>query len=124
SPPNPKKAQLAVLPREHTPRNPKARPKLKEAPSPPDMPNLFRQVPEYGLLAQYERIQPTWQQYSSRYTVSDFRPQRCMQWNTSMGQLLAQNGGAERPHVLALPRVPELTEYPTFTLEANEELFA
>src|SRR5690606_42019249 len=62
--------------------------------------------------------------YSSRYTVSDFRPQRFMQWNTSMGQLLAQNGGAERPHVLALPRVPELTEYPTFTLEANEELFA
>src|SRR5690606_13326486 len=119
-----KKEELAVLLAEASSGNHMARAKLKEALSTSDMPNLFRQVTEYGLLAQYERIQPTWQQYSSRYTVSDFRPQRFMQWNTSMGQLLAQNGGAERPHVLALPRVPELTEYPTFTLEANEELFA
>lgn len=97
---------------------------LKEATSTSDMPELFRQITNQAMLAQYARLPQTWPAFSSRYQVSDFRPQRFMNWNVNTGQLLAQNGGAERTHVLALPRVPELTEYPTFSLEAEEELFA
>jgi len=101
-----------------------ARAQLKEALSTSDMPELFRQFTDYAMLAQYARLESVWSQFSQRFTVPDFRPQRFMTWNTNMGQLLAQNGGAERKHMLALPRVPELTEYPTFSLEAEEELFS
>lgn len=101
-----------------------ARAQLKEALSTSDMPELFRQVTDYAMQSLYARLPQTWPSFSSRYTVPDFRPQRFMSWNVNMEQLLSGNGGAERQHVLALPRVPELTEYPTFALEAEEELFA
>src|SRR5690554_7913255 len=45
-----------------------------------------------------------------------------MRWESDMSQMINSNGGFER-HSLALPRIPELTEYPTFSLEAEEELF-
>lgn len=99
-----------------------ARAQLKEALSTSDMPELFRQVTDYALLSQYARLPSVWNSFSSRYDVPDFRPQRFMSWNINMQQLLAGNGGADRSHYLALPRVPELTEYPTFQLEAEEEL--
>ena len=40
---------------------------------------------------------------------------RLVRWDSTLEQLPDSNGGAER-HVRALPRIPELTEYPTFNL--------
>lgn len=99
-----------------------ARAQLKEALSTSDMPELFRVMTQYALLGQYEQIQPQWREFSTPWQVSDFRPQRFMRWESDMSQMVNANGGFER-HSLALPRIPELTEYPTFSLEAEEELF-
>src|SRR5690554_4215601 len=89
-----------------------ARAQLKEALSTSDMPELFRVMTQYALLGQYEQIQPQWREFSTPWQVSDFRPQRFMRWESDMSQMINSNGGFER-HSLALPRIPELTEYPT-----------
>jgi hypothetical protein len=99
-----------------------ARAQLKEALSTSDLPELFRVVTQFGVMAQYEQIQPQWREFSTPWQVSDFRPNRFMRWESDMSQMVNSNGGFER-HSLALPRIPELTEYPTFSLEAEEELF-
>lgn len=118
------KYELAVCLSEAMKGNHRAKASLKEALSTSDMPELFRQVTDYAMKQQYARLQPVWNQFSSRYTVSDFRPQRFLEWNVNTNSMVASNGGADRQHTMALPRVPELTEYPTFSLEAEEELFA
>lgn len=99
-----------------------ARAQLKEALSTSDLPELFRVVNQYAMLNQYQQVQPIWEQFSTRWGVPDFRPQRFMRWETDLSQLVNSNGGFAR-QPLALPRIPELTEYPTFALEAEEELF-
>lgn len=96
---------------------------LREALASTDFPNLFGQVTQIQMQGQYARLPQQWPVFSQRFTVGDFRRQRWMDWNANMaGQLPVQNGGAPR-HVRALPRVPELTEYPTFELEERARDF-
>jgi hypothetical protein len=92
--------------------------RLKEAISSQDFPILFGQVTQLALQGQYARLPQQWTAFSSRYTASNLKNQRVMDWNTTFGQLPAQNGGEVR-HDFALPRIPELTEFPTFKLEAR-----
>ena len=94
--------------------------RLKEAIASQDFPILFGQVTQIALQGQYARLPQQWTSFSSRYTASNLKKQRIMDWNATFDQLPVQNGGAER-HSMALPRVPELTEYPTFSLEARGE---
>lgn len=75
------------------------------------------------MLAQYAALPSVWQSFSSRVTVPDFRQQRLMQWVPDLSQLPEQNGGFPR-NPMALPRIPELTEYPTFSLEEAEQRYA
>lgn len=96
--------------------------RLKEAVSTQDFPRLFNNINDQAMLAQYERLPSVWQAFSSRTVVPDFRPQRMMQWYEDLTQLPEQNGGAPRSS-LALPRVPELTEYPTFSLQEEREQY-
>lgn len=96
--------------------------RLKEAVSTQDFPRLFNNINDQAMLAQYERLPSVWQSFSSRTIVPDFRPQRMMQWYEDLTQLPEQNGGAPR-NSLALPRVPELTEYPTFSLQEEREQY-
>lgn len=91
---------------------------LKEAVSSTDFPMLFGQVTQIAMQGQYARLPQQWTAWSSRYVVSNLKNQRVMDWNITRDQLLLQNGGATR-HDMALPRVPELTEYPTFSLESR-----
>lgn len=102
--------------------DPFASAKLKEAVGTQDFPNLFNRLVDQGMLAQYARLPSVWQAFSSRVVVPDFRAQRLMQWVPTLDQLPVQNGGQPR-HALALPRVPELTEYPTFSLEEEAEQY-
>ena len=92
--------------------------RLKEAISSNDFPILFGQVTQLALQGQYARLPQQWTAFSSRYTVTNLKNQRLMDWNPTFGQLPEQNGGEVR-HDFALPRVPELTEFPTFKLEAR-----
>lgn len=87
-----------------------------------DFPLLFGQVAQIDMQGQYARLPQQWPAFSQRITVGDFRRQRWMDWNTTLGQLPVQNGGAPR-HAAALPRIPELTEYPTFGLEERARDF-
>ena len=74
---------------------------------------------DYGIINAYSRLPSVWQTFAARTTVTDFRPQRMRQWYEDLSQLPEQGGGETRVPQ-ALPRVPELTEYPTFTLAAEE----
>lgn len=92
--------------------------RLKEAIASQDFPMLFGQVTQLALQGQYARLPQQWTAFSSRYTASNLKKQRVMDWNATFNQLPAINGGEER-HSFALPRIPELTEYPTFSLESR-----
>lgn len=96
--------------------------KLKEAVSTADFPTMFNRLVDQGMLAQYAALPSVWQAFSSRVSVPDFRQQRLMEWMPNHDQLPEQSGGQPR-HPMALPRVPELTEYPTFGLEERAERF-
>lgn len=91
--------------------------RLREAVSSGDFPLLFQSISQASMLGQYADLPQQWPTFSVRTTVPDFRPARMVRWDTVAGQSQAPdyNGGAER-HVRALPRIPELTEYPTFNL--------
>lgn len=96
--------------------------RLKEAIASHDFPILFGQVTQLALQGQYARLPQQWTSFSSRYTASNLKKQRLMDWNATFDQLPASNGGFDR-HNYALPRIPELTEYPTFSLESRGEEF-
>lgn len=91
--------------------------RLREAVSSGDFPLLFQSISQASMLGQYAELPQQWPTFSVRTTVPDFRPARMVRWDTVAGQAQTTdyNGGAER-HVRALPRIPELTEYPTFNL--------
>ena len=89
--------------------------KLREAVSTGDFPLLFQSISQASMLGQYADLPQQWPTFSQRATVPDFRPARMVRWDAGMDQLPDYNGGADR-HVRALPRIPELTEYPTFNL--------
>jgi hypothetical protein len=89
--------------------------KLREAVSSGDFPLLFQAVSQASMLGQYAELPQQWPTFSMRTTVQDFRPARLVRWDAGLDQLPDHNGGADR-HVRALPRIPELTEYPTFNL--------
>ena len=89
--------------------------KLREAVSSGDFPLLFQSISQAAMLGQWADLPQQWPAFSSRTTVPDFRPARLVRWDTGLDQLPDSSGGAER-HVRALPRIPELTEYPTFNL--------
>lgn len=95
--------------------HPVAMGRLHEAVTSGDFPLLFQAVSQASMLGQYADLPQQWPTFSSRTTVRDFRPARLVRWDASMPQLPDYNGGADR-HVRALPRIPELTEYPTFNL--------
>lgn len=89
--------------------------RLREAVSSGDFPLLFQSVSQASMIGQYAELPQQWPTFSTRMTVPDFRPARMVRWDSHMSQLPDYNGGADR-HVRALPRIPELTEYPTFNL--------
>lgn len=95
--------------------SPVAMGRLREAVSSGDFPLLFQSISQASMLGQYAELPQQWPTFSVRTTVPDFRPARMVRWDTVANTSTDYNGGAER-HVRALPRIPELTEYPTFNL--------
>jgi hypothetical protein len=103
------------LKREAESGSPVAMGRLREAVSSGDFPLLFQSISQASMLGQYAELPQQWPTFSVRTTVPDFRPARMVRWDTVQSAGLDYNGGAQR-HVRALPRVPELTEFPTFNL--------
>lgn len=73
-----------------------------------DFPVLLGRAYGTKLQAAYQTIAPVWQQYATKVTVPNFKPQR-----------LVQILGGQR----GLSRVPEATEYPTSSLDETEFAF-
>lgn len=105
------------LKREAETGHPVAMGRLREAVSSGDFPLLFQSISQASMLGQYAELPQQWPTFSVRTTVPDFRPARMVRWDTMAGQAQSTDysGGAER-HVRALPRIPELSEYPVFNL--------
>jgi len=110
-----KPTEFLQLVREASDGRPLAIGKLREAVSTGDFPLLFQSISQASMLGQWAELPQQWPAFSQRTTVPDFRPARLVRWDSTLEQLPDSNGGAER-HVRALPRIPELTEYPTFNL--------
>jgi hypothetical protein len=110
-----KPTEFLQLVREASDGRPLAIGKLREAVSSGDFPLLFQSISQASMLGQWSDLPQQWPAFSQRTTVPDFRPARLVRWDSTLEQLPDSNGGAER-HVRALPRIPELTEYPTFNL--------
>ncbi|MFB7858790.1 phage major capsid protein [Rhodococcus qingshengii] len=106
---------LITLMKEAAGGHPVAMGKLREAVTSGDFPLLFQAVSQASMLGKYAELPQQWPTFSTRTTVPDFRAARIIRWDTASRQLPDYNGGADR-HVRALPRIPELTEYPTFNL--------
>lgn len=95
---------------------------LKESVSTQDFPTLFNALTTYGMLGQYQELPSVWPSFASRVTVNDFRAQRLLEWDDDWSQMPQQNGGFPR-NSHALARIPELSEYPTFTLTEAERSY-
>lgn len=76
-------------------------------------------------MEQYAQIESVYTQYTRPYNVNNLRPQAFYSLAIDLSNLPDSNGGEntvkEAPG--GLPRIPELTEYPTFSFSASESSF-
>lgn len=93
---------------------------LKEAITTSDLPTFFRRVANAELESQYPEVQPVWQEFASDVKLNDFRPTQFYELISDSSMLQRENGGVTMPDG-ALPRVPELTPYPTFQYTQSEK---
>lgn len=93
---------------------------LKEAITTSDIPGLFARVANAELEDQYPVQEPVWKKFASSVELNDFRPTAFYELLPDSSTLLADNGGITVP-AGTLPRVPELTPYPTYEFRAGEK---
>lgn len=93
---------------------------LKEAITTSDLPTFYRRVANAELENQYPEVQPVWQEFASEVQLNDFRPTAFYELTSDSSMLQRENGGITMPDG-ALPRVPELTPYPTFEYKQSEK---
>lgn len=93
---------------------------LKEAITTSDIPTFFRRVANAELENQYPEVEPVWEKFASRVELNDFRPTNFYELVSDSSMLQREHGGITMPDG-ALPRVPELTPYPTFEYKASEK---
>jgi len=90
-----------------------------EAISTADFPVAFQQVNNAAIQAKLAEYTPVWPAVARRVTVDNLLPAREMRLDQDTTNLLDTNGGYARiPGTL--PRVPELTEYPTINFTASK----
>ena len=93
---------------------------LKEAITTSDLPTFYRRIANAELENQYPEVQPVWEEFASRVDLNDFRPTNFYELVSDSSMLQRENGGITMPDG-ALPRVPELTPYPTFQYKQSEK---
>ncbi len=97
----------------------------EESHSTSDFPTALRAITNIAFLDQYEQIESVYPQYTTPYNVNNLRPQSFYSLFFDTTNLPATNGGqttiTEAPG--GLVRIPELTEYPTFSFSASETSF-
>jgi hypothetical protein len=99
---------------------------VEESHSTSDFPAALQVITNFAFLGQYQQIQPLYPSYTTQYNVNDLRPTAFYSLLFDYSNLPAQNGGSTTNKNMpgGLPRVPELTEYPTFSFSATNSSFA
>lgn len=92
---------------------------VEESHSTSDFPAAFQAVTNRALLGQYDLIPNGWTQYARSYDVNNLKPQSFYSFWPDYTNLPEQVGG-KTTVAGGLPRVPELTEFPTFSFTASE----
>lgn len=99
---------------------------IQESHSTSDFPTVFRSITQASFLAQYSQIESVYKQYTRQYNVNNLRPQSFYSLAAvDVSNLPDTNGGDPTTKVApyGLPRVPELTEFPTISFAASETSF-
>ena len=98
---------------------------VEESHSTSDFPTAFRSITQAAFLGQYDQIQSVYPQYTRQYNVNNLRPQSFYSLAYDISNLPDTNGG--EPTIKSapggIPRVPELTEFPTISFSASETSF-
>src|SRR5690606_12153118 len=92
---------------------------LKEAITTSDIPNFLRGAVNAELDAQYPEAERVYTRFTTDYDLNDFRPGALYELLTDSTTLHRENGGVTAPG--GLPRIPELTPYPTFEYSQSEK---
>jgi hypothetical protein len=93
---------------------------VEESHSTSDFPAAFQAVTNRAVLGQYDLIANGWSQYARSFDVQNLRPQSFYSFWPDYTNLPESNGG-KTTVAGGLPRVPELTEFPTFSFAASEQ---
>lgn len=99
---------------------------VEESHSTSDFPAAFRSITAAEFMGQYEQIQPVYTQYTRQYNVNNLRPQAFYSLAAADLSNLPDTNGGEKTIKSApggIPRVPELTEFPTISFSASENSF-
>ena len=97
----------------------------EESHSTSDFPTALKAITTVAFLGEYEQIQSVYPQYTRQYNVNNLRPQSFYSLFPDLSNLPEQNGGkaTTKDAPGGLVRIPELTEYPTFSFAASETSF-
>lgn len=93
---------------------------VEESHSTSDFPAAFQAVTNRAVLGQYERIPNGWTSYARQFDVQNLKPAAFYSFFPDYSNLPEQVGG-KNTVAGGLPRVPELTEFPTFSFTASEQ---
>lgn len=93
---------------------------VEESHSTSDFPAAFQAVTNRAVLGQYALIENGWSSYARSFDVQNLRPQSFYSFWPDYTNLPETNGG-KNTVAGGLPRVPELTEFPTFSFAASEQ---
>jgi hypothetical protein len=93
---------------------------VEESMSTSDFPAAFQSVTNRAVLGQYALIPNGWSSYARSFDVQNLKPQSFYSFWPDYSNLPESNGG-KNTVAGGLPRVPELTEFPTFSFTASEE---
>lgn len=99
---------------------------IEESHSTSDFPTALKAITNVAFLDQYSQIESIYPQYTRQYNVNNLRPQSFYSLAADRQFLPDSNGGV--PTVKGapggIPRIPELTEFPTISFTASETSFS
>lgn len=98
---------------------------IEESHSTSDFPSVLRSITAAAFMGEYDQIASVYPQYTRQYNVNNLRPQAFYSLAFDNTNLPATNGGETTIKAApgGIPRIPELTEFPTISFSASENSF-
>lgn len=93
--------------------------KLKEAITMADITPFLTNAMTAELLTQYAEVETIWGKFATERKLNNFLPQQFYELLPDTATMVSDNGGEVVPDGV-LPRIPELTPYPTFSWKGSQ----